>query len=258
MKRQAEITYFDKLWRKMRRNLEAYLQSGEMEDLHRFRVQVKKIRAFMILAESAQKKLDLQYQLKPVKKLFKRAGEIRAVDLHLVMARKQLIKAGLLDEQLKQRDKALAKFRPLATRRLHKLSRIKKKIHKEIKPIGKVHVSLFYANKLKKIDKSLGRICFDNRLHNCRKQLKVLLYNQRLVGPSLNIGFNKEYVDRLQITIGDWHDNQVAKQLFKNDRSALNTINRKDAHLKSRVKQTAKDMYNKATTAGNLSLPQLS
>lgn len=242
----------------MRRKLEAYLQSGEMEDLHHFRVQVKKIRAFMILAESGEKKLDLQQQLKPVKKLFKRAGEIRSVDLHLVMARRQLIKAGLLDEQLKQRDKALAKFRPLAARHLHKSGRIKKRIHKQIKPIGNVHISLFYASNLKKIDKSLGRICFDERLHSCRKQLKVLLYNQRLVGPLLNIGFNKEYVDRLQTAIGDWHDNELAKQLFKNDRSALSTINRKDAHLKSRVKQAAKDMYNKATTVGNLSLPQLS
>lgn len=242
----------------MRRSLEAYLQSGEMEDLHCFRVQVKKIRAFMILAESGEKNLDLRQQLKPVKKLFKKAGEIRAVDLHLVMARKQLIKAGLLDEQLKQRDKALAKFRPLASRRLQRLSHIKKRIYKEIRPIGNVHISLFYANNLKKIDKSLGRICFDDRLHNCRKQLKVLLYNQRLVGPVLNIGFNEDYIDRLQIAIGDWHDNQVAKQLFKNDRLALNTINRKDAHLKSRVKQTAKDMYNKATTVNNLSLPQLS
>jgi CHAD domain-containing protein len=52
MKKREERKYFDKEWKGMRDSLKAFLKEECQEDLHRFRVQIKKLRAFLILADS--------------------------------------------------------------------------------------------------------------------------------------------------------------------------------------------------------------
>ena len=49
MKRKEEQKYVDKHWAALKRGLKDYLQTGDQEALHEFRVEVKKIRAFLVL-----------------------------------------------------------------------------------------------------------------------------------------------------------------------------------------------------------------
>ena len=45
MKRKTEKVYFDELWEGMTNHLKAFIDAGDQEELHLFRVQVKKIGA---------------------------------------------------------------------------------------------------------------------------------------------------------------------------------------------------------------------
>ena len=58
-------------------HLSGFLESGDQEELHKFRVQVKKLHAMLSLFEIASRQHGLVAGFKPVKKIFKAAGNIR-------------------------------------------------------------------------------------------------------------------------------------------------------------------------------------
>jgi len=47
MKRKKEKIYFNDQWKGMTDHLKKFIESGEQEELHLFRVQVKKLRAML-------------------------------------------------------------------------------------------------------------------------------------------------------------------------------------------------------------------
>jgi CHAD domain-containing protein len=62
--------------------------------------------------------------------------------------------------------------------------------------------------------------------------------------------FNLKYLDGLQDKIGDWHDNELAVQLFSspqlNDKAIIARIKKKNAVIKRRITLMAKDFLSKA------------
>ena len=56
MKVKEEVKYFGKEWADMRLALKSFLKTGEQDDLHTFRVQVKKLSGFLILMDSSGNK----------------------------------------------------------------------------------------------------------------------------------------------------------------------------------------------------------
>src|ERR1700744_4513810 len=78
MKRKEEQQYVDKHWKTLKQGLKDYLLTGDQEALHEFRVEVKKIRAFLVLQPNIKGK-----DFKPVKSIFKHAGDIRNIYLNL-------------------------------------------------------------------------------------------------------------------------------------------------------------------------------
>jgi len=54
-------------------------------------------------------------------------------------------------------------------------------------------------------------------LHDCSKHLKALLGNQKLVRNSLAVRINVNYLDLLEETIGNWHDQTLIVGYFNND-----------------------------------------
>jgi len=77
MKKKEESKHLGKEWEEMSIHLNSFLETGDQEELHRFRVQVKKIRAMLSLIEDASGEHAFLKNFKPVKKVFKYAGNIR-------------------------------------------------------------------------------------------------------------------------------------------------------------------------------------
>src|SRR5258708_37835501 len=90
-------------------------------------------------------------------------------------------------------------------------------------------------------------------MHNNRKLLKILVYNHKIADKALNgnFHFNKEYLDKLQNSIGEWHDNVVAAQLFSspeiNDKPVVTKINRKNAKVRRNITSLTGDFLQQAS-----------
>ena len=92
MKKKQEIKYFHKEWKQMNNHLEAFLATGDQEQLHKFRVQIKKLRAMLNLVEHTSHQPRLLREFKPVRKIFKYAGNIRDAYTNLLLSERYQLK----------------------------------------------------------------------------------------------------------------------------------------------------------------------
>src|ERR1700743_2637362 len=76
----------------MEARLKAFLKTGDQEQLHKFRVQIKKLRAMLSLFETASRQHGLLKEFKPVRRLFKYAGNIRDAHISLELAKSYSVK----------------------------------------------------------------------------------------------------------------------------------------------------------------------
>jgi len=114
-----------------------FLKTKSQEDLHQFRVTIKKIRSLLRLLESGPGNKKLLKDFRPVKEIFKKAGHIRNAQINLQLsarfemkdedflkAQRQVIEDGLSEFQAKGRKytKRLKKARTRITRHIHHLN----------------------------------------------------------------------------------------------------------------------------------------
>ncbi len=262
MKKKEEVKYFDTEWGDMQTCLKLYMRKEVQEDLHCFRVQVKKILAFLILADSAEDHPKFTKAFKPVKKVFKEAGDIRTAYINLELIKTyQTTDGTLVNSQQHLMEQAAKKFRSNKIKHLEKIKVVHKTLVKEIKPLGNMPVNLFYRQYLEQISDSLADVKFTDELHQCRKLIKNLMYNNKLVHPLLNTGFNEDYADQVQKAIGEWHDNVMATALFLNseikDEPAISGLKKEHTKLKNNIINLVKDFYTRATMVVELPFEQL-
>src|ERR1700744_5341833 len=77
MKKKEEKDYFNDQWQQMLIHFKNFVKTGDQEQLHVFRVGVKKLRAMLQLFDATSSKKKLSRDFKPVRKIFKHCGEIR-------------------------------------------------------------------------------------------------------------------------------------------------------------------------------------
>ena len=247
----------------MKTSLELYLSNEQPEDLHHFRVQVKKLRAFFILSDSTKHHPQLAKHFLPVRKIFKQAGEIRNAYINLELAKAyQIDNQEFLNSQQLLFEEANKKFKANASRYLKKLKDSHQTLKRKIKPISDWHINQFYLHQLHTIASLLTIPEFDDRLHDSRKQIKVLIHNHKIAHTALHTGINGDYLDQVQTAIGDWHDNVLAAELFAGDKAksniALNKLKKQLVKLKNKVTDIITDFYNRATIVVDLPVEQIS
>jgi len=263
MKKREEEKYFDKQWETMTASLAAYLETEDPEDLHRFRVQVKKLRAFIVMADSVEDVPVLAPLFKPVKSVFKKAGEIRNAYMNQQLGNAHHTGNNLLMEsqQLLQLN-AHRDFKLAGDKHLDKINRAQHQLEGKIPPISDLHINLFYQKLLQQIADTVKNIKFNEGLHECRKLVKILIYNLKLVRPVLTIGLNEDYLEQVQTAIGDWHDCVLAIELFSggeaNDNVIVGALKKQMTILKRNIRVLVKDFYNQATTVVDLPIEQIS
>jgi CHAD domain-containing protein len=254
MKKKEETKYLDKEWDKMNAHLKAFLESGDQEELHQFRVQTKKLKAMLSLFESTSRRYGLLKDFKPVRKIFKYAGHIRDAHTNLQLSERYKLKNELFETgQQKIIEKGTNEFRLKGKKYLKNIKETHKQLKKQLPKVDDDLIAEYYKKKLEQIAGNLATTVFTEEMHNNRKLIKILVYNHKLANKALNgdFHFNKEYLDKLQNTIGEWHDNVVAAQLFSspeiNDKPVVTKINRKNANIKRNITLLAGDFLKKAT-----------
>ncbi|QTE34740.1 CHAD domain-containing protein [Mucilaginibacter gossypii] len=253
MKKKTEKKFIIKTWRTMKRHLRSFVKNGEQEDLHRFRTGVKKLRALLILGDSAAKDAVLEKRFKPVRKIFKQAGEIRNAYINQELGKAVGENTNFIREQEQIMKITTRAFNTDKDQHRAWLRKTRRKLLKRIRPISKHHLSLYYRQRLEIIAAALSRPRFNEELHTCRKQLKVLLYNYPLAGPELDLTFNEPYLDLVQAAIGDWHDNELAIALLsttadtRNSKETLKGLKKQATVLKRQLTTLTRNFREQAS-----------
>lgn len=253
--------YFEKQWTEMKSGLKSFLKEENQEDLHRFRVQVKKLRAFLILLDSAADNSKILGNFKPVRKVFKSAGEIRNAFMNQKLTKIMNIDRGeFINDQLQLQLKSTKKFKSSKIRFIKDLKDTHGVLEKKIKAVDNLHISLFYQNQLNKIATILAKPKFGEQLHECRKLVKILMYNYKPAHAALGSSLNDEYLDQVQTAIGDWHDHILTLDLLSGTEFMINnsTFQREGRKLRKNIISLTKDFYNQATTVVEVPLEQVS
>lgn len=183
MKKKTVLTHYKKEWQAMEAQLESYFKTRDQEDLHRFRVQVKKTQALLRLCGRHSHR-----PFRPVKKIFKQAGILRDAFI-----------SGTPEGKL-ARD-----FRRHTGTSLKRIRKAGRALEKTLRPVDPKTLRQFYKSELRWIAANLATPS-PALLHDCRKRIKVLLYNYPLVREELRFALNTTYLDQLQEAIGKWHD----------------------------------------------------
>jgi len=237
MKRKKAVKYFDKEWNAMKKWLKSYWKNEDQQDLHKFRIQVKKLRAFLTMSEHSRDHSKLLPYFKPVKKIFKCAGELR--NSHI----KQL-----LSQTEQPAENAVRNFHSQKGKFRKYIKKTYPRLVSKIKSIKNAAVEKFYESQLRLIADSFLMLNSDEQLHDCRKRIKVLLYNHKLVHNLLPFQLNTEYLDQLQETIGKWHDQLLALPDPDMDVSAISTMNEEQLQLKADIDQLTQNFYQRSTS----------
>jgi len=256
MKIKEEAKYIDKEWDAMHARLKAFLETGDQEDLHKFRVQIKKLRAMLFLFEHTSKEHTLLKYFKPVRKIFKQAGNIRNAHVNLELSAKYHFKN--VQFELGQQQiiaEGTDAFRSSGATFIKAIDNARKRLKKQLHKLDDSQIAGYYKSQLEKIAANLAVSGFNEDMHTNRKLIKILVYNHKLAEKALNgsLQFNMDYLDKLQEAIGKWHDNLLAEQLFStpelNDKLIVSKIKRVNANVKRSITALAKDFLTKATTA---------
>lgn len=222
-------------------SLRGFMKKGDQEKLHQFRVGIKKLRAVAALIEETADADDLRRDLKPFKGTYQLSGKVRDSYLHIGLAKKVSAPADYLSKQkatLKKASRQLRKGRP---HHLKMLRSSKKKMLKHVQGAKNKHINLFYTTELQAIADCVTQSEGVEELHDCRKRLKVLIYNLPLVGAAVQLPVNEEYLQQLQAAIGDWHDNVLAAEQFPE-------LGKSSQALFEEVKQLSANFYERAIT----------
>jgi len=254
MKKKTEKAYFNEQWEKMVVHLNTFLAGEDQEELHLFRVQVKKLGAMLILFDAVLHKSKLLKEFKPVREIFKRCGIIRNAYINLQLGiRYHLSNEHFSTSQQFIIENGAREFKALGRIYLKTIKSVHREIEDNLRPIDDNAIYEFYKTKLAQVANTLTDFQFNDELHDARKQIKTLLYNRKIAFKALDgkLQVNNDYLDKLQDNIGTWHDNALAIELFStpelNDKQVISKINRQNAKLKRSITLLAVNFAEKAT-----------
>jgi CHAD domain-containing protein len=253
MKKKKEKAYFDDQWEGMTAHLKRFIENGDQEELHLFRVQVKKLRAMLELLDIKSVKHPLQKDFKPVRKIFKHCGEIRNAFINLQYGQRfQFKNEDFFMNYLYEIEKGTNEVKELGKQYLKAVKSAYNEIGDDLEPVDDKAIVQFYKAKLYNIASSLQNLQFTDELHATRKQIKTLMYNRKIAHDALDgkLQISNDYLDKLQALIGDWHDNVLAMELFSsagfNSRPVITKIKSQNTRLKRSIAALAHDFERKA------------
>jgi len=242
IKKSDQIVYLDKYLSKCLDSFIAYIDSRDHTDLHVMRVSIKKYRALaelMFPLIGAEKKLN---KLKPIKKLFKKAGIIRSDYLLQVQLNKFGISAK--DElylSLKENEEINSRLLCFEAENLvAEIIKTHTSLTKTVKSISFSHLERFVSDYLVNIEKHL-KSEFD--WHESRKHIKRVLYLKDMLNDDIKIKLNLNftYLDTLQDLIGKWNDmkelDSFVSQTFERKAEVKNDTSKKIERLQKQIRK---------------------
>ncbi|MBS7564410.1 CHAD domain-containing protein [Mucilaginibacter sp. Bleaf8] len=254
MKKKEEKKQINKKWKGLKARIQSFLASADQNELHQFRVQVKKLKALLVMLQSDKKNHKLLKDFKPVKQIFREAGDIRNAYVNLQLSEQYHLQSpDFAKHQQQIMEQGTIAFKTNSFKHIKKLKRTHTRINHDIHQLDNKSIRQFYQDNLFDIEAFLQNIVFDEQLHDCRKKVKLLMYNQKLAGKVLprKLRLNTDYLNQLQDSIGQWHDNALAMDLFKPDenrnKAVLNKLRKNGRKLRQEIIDLSENFKAKVT-----------
>ncbi|MGE7776537.1 CHAD domain-containing protein [Chitinophaga sp. NPDC101104] len=213
--RKKQYNYLIKRWLLIRRHLMAYSASGDQDALHRIRVEIKKVRAFLQFAGSPGGGKKGPSQPRALKKMFRRAGKIRDAGIHLqLMQQYHITDAAFCVGETQEIEQRSVAFREDVTYFDKSLRHTFRKLLGTLRPVRKRDVRRWLSRKVGAIAGMVASPGTD-QLHPARKEVKSLVYFLGMLPGQLSrrSKINVPYLDQLQDAIGKWHDLDITVSL---------------------------------------------
>ncbi|RYE34282.1 MAG: CHAD domain-containing protein [Sphingobacteriaceae bacterium] len=254
MKKKEVQKELNKLFKKMKNPVKNFVKTGNQEELHQFRIQVKKLKAMLILCSAESKNQHLLKDFKPVKKAFKAAGEIRNAHINLKLAEKyNLDDADFTNQQQITLNEGVESFKNKGKKKIGSIKKAQVVLQKNLHRLHNKTIRNFYQEKLVVMDAFFAMPVFDEELHNARKNIKLLLYNRKIAVKAIQhkTKFDADYLDDLQNAIGEWHDHNLAIETLagtgKGEFAAIMDLKNSNAELEKAILEKSYNFMAKLT-----------
>ena len=256
MKKKTAMKQLNKLWKGMKQHLKAFLETNSQDELHQFRVHVKKLKALLTLYASEPENKGLLHKFKSVKTVFKVAGDIRNAHINLQLGEKHQLQ----DENFKQHQQQILQqgtkdFKSQGKSYLKRLKKAHIALQNNLHKLQGKTVRNFYKEKLNRIAVFFAAPTFDEAMHTARKNIKLLIYNQKASAEALHgkLQINTDYLNQFQDKIGQWHDHlltmEVLSAMNQPDNQAILNLKNSNAALELEILELAVSFREKVGTA---------
>ena len=187
----------------------SFCENQEPENLHKMRVEIKKLRSFIYFLRKLKLLNHYQNAIEPVKNIFKHGGRIRMAQVNLELAKKLRLKTkNFREEQNKIIETELLEFCLIQKSSVKSIKSLFKYILPFLRNIRDKRILDFFKKEIKKSRLKLQTDMNPEEWHSFRKQLKIILHIYHLQEEitAKKISLNSFYLDDLQESIGKWHD----------------------------------------------------
>ena len=217
------------------------------EALHRLRVGIKKIKAFVKLSKACAIKGPVKdFQL--LENMFRQAGKIRDIGSQLhFLEQHQPAESEYRNQGKLILQSAAAEFSAQAKEYRRKGKKAGRHLLADAESIRTRCVRTWYAGQL--IRTGILLDSSGDQLHKARKKIKTLLYVQKMLpdGMAAQLHLNTGYLDQLQEAIGQWHDTMMATMAWADKvPSAQQGMVRECQEKEAAVRALGNDFYLKA------------
>lgn len=213
------IKYGNKRFGLLNTHLEKYKQNTNAEELHRVRIELKKIEILLDFLAFYSKKIDIVATYKPLRNIFREAGRIRETDvLHQLVEDYKLkrFEKDIIPDKAKT-GHSIIRFKRKTGQFEKAVSRSYQKIKKYFAKVHKKDLKKCILKTEHKLNKELfGKFGLDE-LHKMRKQVKKIIFLSEILSNKSIPQKIKRY-GKLQYIIGQWHDKNVLIDLLKQNK----------------------------------------
>ncbi len=255
MKKKEGIKQPDKLWKAMKTQLKTFLKTDDQDDLHQFRIYVKKLKAMLTLYSFKPENKGLLKHFKPVKRVFGKAGNVRNAYVNLKLGEKHRLNDEHFNHhQQKTLDKELEEFKNKGSKYLKQLKKTHTALQNNLQRMHNKTIRNFYQDKLAQAGVFFTAPNFGEEMHTARKNIKLLVYNQALAAKALKNKqqINLNYLDELQNAIGQWHDHNLALETLSKTNAAgeeaVINIKNSNAYLEQEILELAENFKERVGT----------
>lgn len=217
LSKHRQQDYFRERWESFLHHYEQFARRTNAEDLHRMRVELKKIRAVFFLRKETQHQ-SLKNAAALVRKLFRMGGKIREAQVNA-----QLVKragTGSVEfftahrNTVAKQSKALTRF---VSRHADELITVSTKVWKSARTIPGSKIRKLNKKLLSEVHAAFYPRLKIRELHEARKQIKRMVYLHGMLSTkdAAKLDAPYELLRKLEEETGKWHDIIVAKQLLR-------------------------------------------